>query len=350
MLGTRMSSAGENLGALDLRSDTVTRPTAEMRRAMYEAEVGDDRYGEDPTVRELQELYASIVGKEAALFVPSGTMANQIALRTWTSPGDVVIAGKNQHVLQYERSGSAVNSSVQIHWVSDERGVLNPSEVEREMTLLEYLGHSLAVVAVENTHMPSGGRPWELKELKDLRAVTGDTPLHMDGARLFNASVATGVDPSEYGRYVDSVMSCVSKGLAAPVGSLLAGTADFIASARDQRQILGGQMRQAGIIASAGIVALRSMRERLVEDHRRAGLLADAVVEVFGESCIDRASLRTNIVVFRHETPDALIAEMASHGVLIGSIAPNVVRMVTHNDVSDDDIERAIKVLHRCAE
>ncbi|MGC8466517.1 MAG: beta-eliminating lyase-related protein, partial [Acidimicrobiales bacterium] len=172
----------------------------------------------------------------------------------------------------------------------------------------------------------------------------------MDGARLFNASAATGVDPLEYGRCVDSVMSCVSKGLAAPVGSLLAGTADFIASARDQRQILGGQMRQAGIIASAGIVALRSMRERLVEDHRRAGLLADAVVEVFGESCIDRASLRTNVVVFRHETPEALIAEMASHGVLIGSIAPNVVRMVTHNDVSDDDIERAIKVLHRCAE
>jgi threonine aldolase len=317
---------------------------------MYEAEVGDDRYGEDPTVRELQELYASIVGKEAALFVPSGTMANQVALRTWTSPGDVVIAGKNQHILQYERSGSAVNSSVQINAVSDDRGVLNPSEVEREIELLEYLGHSLGLVSVENTHMPSGGRPYELEELKALRAVTGDTPVHMDGARLFNASVATGVDPKEYGACVDSVMSCVSKGLAAPVGSLLGGTADFIASARDQRQILGGQMRQAGIIAAAGVVALRSMRDRLEEDHRRAGRLADAVVEIFGESCIDRASVRTNVVVFHHDSPDTLISEMASNGILIGSIAPNVVRMVTHNDVSDDDIDRAIKTLRLCSE
>lgn len=332
-------------GLIDLRSDTVTRPTPEMRRAMSEADVGDDRYGEDPTVIELEEFYADLVGKEAALYVPSGTMANQIALRTWTSPGDVVLAGKNQHILQYERNGSAINSGVQINALPDDNGVLLPELVAEEVALLRYLGHSLKLLSIENTHMPSGGTPWELSQLTAIREASEGVSIHMDGARLFNAVVATGVKASEYCAQVDSVMSCVSKGLSAPVGSLLAGSEEFIGAARIERQILGGQMRQAGIIAAAGLVALRVMRERLAEDHARAAAIGSAIAERYGTQSFDPKKVRTNIVVFSHDVPQRFISHMREQGILVGSIAPAVVRIVTHADIDDAAMKVALAAI-----
>jgi threonine aldolase len=330
---------------IDLRSDTVTRPTDAMRKAMSEAVVGDDRYGEDPTVRRLEEIYADLVGKEAALYVPSGTMANQVALRSWTSPGDIVLAGKNQHVLQYERNGSARNSSVQINPLDDTTGTLNPDEVASELSLLRFLGHTVALVCVENTHMPTGGQPWSLRALDAVREASAGVPIHMDGARLFNACAATGVSAREYGARVDSVMSCVSKGLGAPVGSLLAGSREFIERARIHRQILGGQMRQAGVIAAAGIVALEQMRERLTVDHDRAQRLGAAVYERFGDKALSPEDVRTNIVVFAHQEPSTFLGYLEANGILAGAIAPGKVRLVTHNDVDDAAIDRAVSVI-----
>lgn len=312
-----------------------------MRVAMSEADVGDDRYGEDPTVNALEELYASIVGKEAALYLPSGTMANQVAVRTWTDPGDVIVAGRNQHLLQFERGGSAINSSVQVNGVDDVDGELVASDVAKEIELLRFLSHRVSLVAIENTHMPSGGTPWSLAALRSLRLAVGETPIHMDGARLFNASVATGVTPLEYAKEVDSVMSCVSKGLSAPVGSILAGTASFIERARNERGILGGQMRQAGILAAAGIVALTSMRERLVVDHVRAKLIGAAVVDRFGSESLDIERVRTNMIVFLVEDPTKVVAALREVGVLCGAVSPRHVRMVTHGDLSDDDVDLA---------
>ncbi len=330
---------------VDLRSDTVTRPTAEMRSAMANADVGDDRYREDPTVRELEEEYASIVGKEAALFVPSGTMANQVAMRTWTSPGDVVLAGERQHVLQYERMGSAINSSVQIVPIRDRGGQLDVLELVRQRELFNFLGSPVKVVCVENTHMPSGGVPADLEVLEEIRTSFPGAKVHMDGARLFNAAVANAVDPSLYASYADSVMSCVSKGLGAPVGSLLAGPKDFIEEAWVERAILGGQMRQAGILAAAGLVALRGMRERLSEDHERAKRVAIAIAERYGTECLDPETVTTNIVIFPHPEVDKFLTHLRENGVLGGSVAPGYVRLVTHLDVGDDQLDLALKAI-----
>ncbi len=330
---------------VDLRSDTVTRPTPKMRAAMASAQVGDDRYGEDPTVRELEEEYASIVGKEAALFVPSGTMANQVALRTWTTPGDVVLAGERQHVLQYERMGGAINSSVQIMPVSDVGGQLDVVELAKQQEMFNFLGSSVKMVCVENTHMPAGGVPADLEVLKRIRTTFPGAKIHMDGARLFNAAVSTSVDPITYASYADSVMSCVSKGLGAPVGSLLAGTRDFIEQAWVQRAILGGQMRQGGVLAAAGLVALREMRERLSEDHERARRVAIAVAERFGAGCLDPESVRTNIIIFPHAQVDKFLDFLRERGVLGGSVAPGYVRLVTHFDVDDQQLDVALKAI-----
>ncbi len=330
---------------VDLRSDTVTRPTAEMRSAMANADVGDDRYREDPTVRELEEEYASIVGKEAALFVPSGTMANQVAMRTWTSPGDVVLAGERQHVLQYERMGSAINSSVQIVPIRDRGGQLDVLELVRQRETFNFLGSPVKVVCVENTHMPAGGVPADIEILREIRTSFPDAKVHMDGARLFNAAVATDTDPALYAHYADSVMSCVSKGLGAPVGSLLAGSREFIEEAWVERAILGGQMRQAGVLAAAGLIALREMRERLLEDHERARRVADAVAERYGIECLNPETVRTNIVIFPHPRADEFLLHLRDSGILGGSVAPGYIRLVTHLDVDDDQLELALKAI-----
>ncbi len=330
---------------IDLRSDTVTKPTDEMRKAMAEAEVGDDRYGEDPTVRRLEELYAELVGKQAALYLPSGTMANQVALRSWTSPGSVVLAGKNQHLVQFERAGAAKNSNIQFGLIRETDGELRADDLSEELQLQIHFGLEVSLVCIENTHMPSGGRPWKIDHLEELKAAIGAIPLHMDGARLFNASAATGIKPSEYASLVDSVMSCVSKGLSAPIGSILAGSEDFIARARTERQILGGQMRQAGVIAAAGIVALETMVDRLVEDHRRAKLLATAVADRYPECGLDPAAVETNIVVFEHKDPTAFLNYLRGNKILAGTISPGKVRLVTHKDLDGSSVDLALKAI-----
>jgi threonine aldolase len=331
-------------GLVDLRSDTVTQPTPAMRKAMADAVVGDDVYGEDPTVNRLQELYASMVGKPAALFVPTGTMANQIALRVLAKHATGVIAGARQHMVIYEGGAAGLNSATQFITVDDTGGALAAADVHhyRAAAAHHYLAPSL--VCLENTHLPAGGRPWTLDELKAVNNAAGPLPIHMDGARLFNASVATGIAPADYAAQVTTVMSCLSKGLAAPVGSLLAGPADVIASARAERQRLGGGMRQAGVIAAAGIVALEHMVDRLADDHTRARRLADAVAQRWPGSC-DPSTVLTNIVNFTHPDPDTLLKQLEEQGVRAGTIAPQVMRFVTHANVDDDDVARTISAL-----
>ncbi len=331
-------------GLVDLRSDTVTQPTPAMRTAMADAVVGDDVYGEDPTVNALQEAYAARVGKPAALFVPTGTMANQIALRLLAPGGTGVIAGARQHMVIYEGGAAGLNSGAQFITVDDTNGALRPEVVQhyRAAAAHHYLAPSL--VCVENTHLPAGGRPWTLDELRAVNHIAGPLPIHMDGARLFNAEVASGVSAAAYASEVTTVMSCLSKGLCAPVGSLLAGPSDLIAQARIERQRLGGGMRQAGVLAAAGLVALNAMVERLADDHTRARTLAEAVADRWPGSC-DPTSVQTNIVNFVHPDTDVLLAHLSDHGVRAGTIAPGVARFVTHCDVDDDDVGRAVKAV-----
>ncbi|HUX04837.1 MAG TPA: GntG family PLP-dependent aldolase [Acidimicrobiales bacterium] len=323
---------------VDLRSDTVTQPTPAMRQAMAEAVVGDDGYGEDPTVVALERRYGELVGKEAAVFVPSGVMANQIALRLLTSPGDVIIAGRSQHVVSFEMGAAARNSSVQFATVDDARGVLELDDVLEIIDAeLDHQPH-VSMLAVENTHMPSGGTPWEADAFASFVSSLGGLAVHLDGARLFNAAVATSTSLAALAGPATTVMSCLSKGLCAPVGSVLAGPAALIERARVERKRLGGAMRQAGVIAAAGLVALDSMIDRLADDHRRAAQLAALFARAYPESEYDPASCRTNIVSFAHPEARRIVDELAVRGVLGGTVSPRRVRFVTHAQVSDDDV------------
>lgn len=330
---------------VDLRSDTVTQPTAAMRDAMYNAVVGDGGSEEDPTIQQLEQRFAQIVGKEAAVFVPSGVMANQIAVRLHTQPGDVIVAGKNQHVVSFEYGASARNSSVQFATVDDASGMLALDAV-REIIDAEY-DHQphVAMVSIENTHMPSGGTPLDVSEVRALKNAIGERPLHMDGARLFNAVVATGTSAAEYASSADTVMACLSKGLCAPVGSLIAGSAALMEKARLERKRLGGTMRQAGFLAAAGVVALETMVERLADDHRRARELAELLATAFPEANYDPRTCQTNIVAFDHPQARQIVEELAAQGVVGGTIAPRRVRFVTHADVTDDDLAFIADVL-----
>ncbi len=330
---------------VDLRSDTVTQPTPEMREAMSQAIVGDDGFGDDPTVKALEERFAEIVGKDAALFVPSGVMANQIAVRILTRPGDVIVAGKGQHVVSFEMGASARNASVQFALVDDSSGELRLDDV---MDVVEAeKDHQVAVsmVEIENTHMTSGGTPWDLAHLSALARALGDKPIHMDGARLFNASVATGASPRDIAASATTVMACLSKGLCAPVGSLLAGPAELMRAARVERKRLGGAMRQVGILAAAGLVALDTMVERLADDHARARHLAGLFAAAFPESHYDPSSCRTNIVAFDHPQARQIVHELVQRGVWGDTIAPRRVRFVTHAGVSDEDLDFVADVL-----
>jgi threonine aldolase len=333
---------------VDLRSDTVTRPTVAMRQAMAAAEVGDDVYREDPTVNELEEEFAARLGKAAALYVPSGTMGNQLAFRVFTRPSDLVVAGARQHVVIYEDGGAAGNSGVQFHTVADEDGTVSPGAIRWALDAMTHHHPRVGLVCLENTHMPANGAPWPIDRLRETTRVAIDAglPVHLDGARLWNAEIATGTSAAEYASCATTVMCCLSKGLCAPVGSLLAGPADAIADAREHRARLGGGMRQAGVIAAAGLVALRTMVDRLEEDHRRAARLADAVADRWPGSC-DPAVVRTNIVTFHHPDTAALADQFAAEGIRVGTIAPGVVRLVTHHDVDDDGVEYACKVIAR---
>jgi threonine aldolase len=332
---------------VDLRSDTITQPTPEMREAMANAVVGDDGYGEDPMVNELESRYAQLVGKEAAVFVPSGVMANQIALRVLARPGDVVVAGRSQHVVGFEMGAASRNAGIQFALVDDARGVLALSDVLEVIDAEKDHQPHVALVCVENTHMASGGVPWEVDDLRTLARSLGDVPLYLDGARLFNAVVATGTSAAEYATPAVMVMSCLSKALCAPVGSLLAGPATLIDEARIERKRFGGAMRQAGFLAAAGLVALDTMVDRLKDDHERARQLADLFAAAFPESNYDTATCRTNIVAFNHPQARQIVAELAQHGVEGGTVAPQRVRFVTHAGITDDDVDFVAEVLAR---
>jgi threonine aldolase len=334
-------------GRVDLRSDTVTTPTPAMRRAMADAEVGDDAYGEDPTVNALESLAAAKLGTEAAVYVASGTMANQLALRVLGRSGTEVLCGERAHVYRYEHAATARNAGVQLRPVPDPDGTFAASAVDDAVSDAGQHLPALSAVAVENPHMPESGRPWPLDGL----VVVPPPPhrhglgVHCDGARIWNAAVATGVAPGDLCAPVDTVMFCLSKGLAAPIGSVLCGSRDRMTAAREERVRLGGAWRQAGVIAAAGVVALETMVDRLAEDHARAHRLADALAARFPGS-VDPSRIDTNIVCASvAHLPDRILERLESHGVRAGMIDARTVRFVTHKDVDDHDVERVVAAL-----
>jgi len=306
---------------------------------MARAEVGDDAYGEDPTVRALEEAFAARVGKAAAVFVPSGTMANQLALRVLARPGSAVLAGRRSHVVAHENGAAALNAAVQLHPLPDAGGVIAPSDVQWAIDAAAHHWPVPSLLCLEETYMPASGAVVPAEHIAALASL--GLPVHLDGARLWNAEVASGTPALVIAEPATTVMCCLSKGLCAPVGSLLAGPEDVIAEARAHRQRLGGGMRQAGVLAAAGLVALGTMVERLADDHRRARALAAAIADRWPATGDDMARVGTNIVVFPHGDPSGLLAHFEAHGVRGGTVAPGVVRLVTHHDVDDAGIARA---------
>jgi threonine aldolase len=333
---------------IDLRSDTVTRPGAAMREAMAEALVGDDVYGEDPTVNRLQEKAAELTGKEGALFVPSGTMSNQIAIRVWTQPGDAVLAGQNAHVFVDEAGGAAALSGVQISLLG-QTGFFNLEEVKAAVAPDDVHSARTRLVCLENTHNRSGGRVFPKSEAEAIGEWVHENglKLHLDGARVFNASVASAESVEEIARPFDSVSFCLSKGLGAPIGSLLCGGRDFLKQALRIRKLFGGGMRQAGVIAAAGLYALDHNVERLAEDHSKALRLAEGLAELPGLEVLRRPE--TNIVFFRVPRMDEFCAQSRERGVLVSSIDEATVRAVTHMDVDDRAIGSALEVMGEVA-
>ncbi len=333
---------------IDLRSDTVTKPTPAMRRAMAGAEVGDDVFGEDPTVNELQRRIAELTGKEAALFVASGTMSNQLAVYAHTQPGDEVICEYGCHIFNYEGGAPAQLSGVQLHPLRGERGVFTAEQVEQVIRPADHHYPRTALIEVENTHNRAGGAVFPLREIKKLRALADAHGLrmHLDGARLWNAAVATGISIQEWCEPFDSVSLCFSKGLGAPVGSVLAGSADIIMRAHRRRKAVGGGMRQAGILAAAALYALDHHVERLAEDHRRARELAEFLARL-GAS-VDMEATQTNIVIADfNRSAKELCEKLAAAGVLALPVAATRIRFVTHLDIDDQALAEAKEIIAR---
>jgi threonine aldolase len=334
----------DKASTIDLRSDTVTKPTPAMREAMANAEVGDDVFGEDPTVKRLESMAAAMTGKEAAVYVSSGTMGNLTCLLAHCQRGDEAIVGTEAHVLQYEVAGAAGLGGIQLRpIVNNARGKLDLDDIASAIRVENIHMPRTALVCLENTHNRCGGTvlsPEYTEEVARLAHRAG-AMVHMDGARIFNASIALEVSVPELVADVDSVTFCLSKGLSAPVGSLVCGSSDFVARARKARKALGGGMRQAGVIAAAGIVALETMVERLAEDHANARLLAEGLSSVPGVR-IDPASVATNIVVFNVEDGVAFQKGLRNAGVLTTAFGPTKVRMVTHHGIERSDIEDAL--------
>jgi threonine aldolase len=339
---------------IDLRSDTVTRPSAAMRTAMCNAEVGDDVFGEDPTVNRLQGKVAELLGKEDALFVPSGTMGNQTCIKVHTQPGDEIIVERGAHIFNYETGGGAFLSSVQVHPVEGNRGVMSVEAVKRAIRPRLYYMPRTRLLCIENTHNRAGGTICPLDSIKELHDLASEEGImmHLDGARLWNAAAVTGVSPRDYASYFDSVSVCLSKGLGAPVGSVIAGTKEFIEQARHYRKIFGGGMRQAGILAAAGIYALDHNRERLKEDHEKASYLAHELARAPGLS-IDLESVQTNIIIIGVEesgsTPEQILAALRSKGVLLTMGNYMGIRAVTHLDVSMAEVKQAASIILQTA-
>ncbi len=340
---------------IDLRSDTVTRPTPAMRAAMAEAEVGDDVYREDPTARRLEELAAERLGFPAALFVPTGSMGNQIAVHLHTRPGSELVIESKGHIFNFEMGAMAVWSGVLPRPIATERGLLEPEQVAAAVSPRVYYRTPTRLLCLENTHNLWSGLPMDAERTRTLAAVAHQQGLavHLDGARIFNAAAALGTTAAELARGCDTVMFCLSKGLAAPVGSMLCGSKALIEEAVRVRKLFGGGMRQVGVLAAAGVVALTQMVDRLPEDHERARRLAVGLAELPAVA-LDPASVRTNILVFRlrpERVPgdptvpasQRFVAAIKERGVLAGAFGPDQVRMVTHYEISAADVEAALR-------
>ena len=337
---------------IDLRSDTVTKPTRAMREAAFEAEVGDDVYEEDPTVKELENRAAEITGKEAALFVTSGTQGNQISVLTHCQPGDEVLMEANAHLFLYEGASMSALAGVQPRTLQGTRGAMNPHDVKAAIRPDDIHFPETGLICLENSHNKAGGAILPLENMQDIHQIAQESgiPVHLDGARLFNASVASGIPVKTYAEQTDTIQFCLSKGLGAPVGSIIAGSEDFIRKARKWRKRLGGGLRQVGIIAAPGLVALNDMVDRLAEDHEHAQQLAEGLGNIEGleiENNVD-----TNIVLVnvegRGKTSHEFLEELKSQGVLAVPFGPYTVRFVTHYDVSREDIDRVIERVNQC--
>jgi threonine aldolase len=332
---------------IDLRSDTVTKPTPAMRKAMAEAEVGDDVYGEDPTVNALQGKVAELLGKEAAIFVASGTMANQLAIKAHTQPGDELIMEATSHPYNFEGGAIAAISGVQVYCIQGVRGILNASQIEAAIRPADHHYAVTRLVCMENTHNRGGGSIYHLRNMQEIFGVAKAKGLsvHLDGARLWNASVATGVKLKEYAQCADSVSVCISKGLGCPVGSLVAGSKEFVDRVHRFRKMVGGGLRQAGILAAAGIYALDHHVDRLKEDHDNAKRLALGLKEIRGIA-VNPDHVETNIIIFgvagTGMSSPAVRDAMQKEGVLMNALPGNEIRVVTHLDVSRDDIDKAL--------
>ena len=337
---------------VDLRSDTVTQPTPEMREAMYRAEVGDDVFGEDPTVNALEERAAEIVGKEAAVFVPSGTMGNQVSIAVHTSPGHEVVCDSHSHIVMYEMGMLARFSGCLARPVLTHDGRLSWQGIQATIRGSSDHYRATGLIAVENTHNYAGGRVYSLESLQEIGSSARERgiPVHLDGARVFHAAAALGVAVRDVVEPVDSVSFCLSKGLGAPVGSLVCGSREFIAEARLARKALGGAMRQAGVLAAAGLVALERSPANIPDVHADARFLADALAEIPGIA-IDPTAVETNIVFFDIAKTGwdaaAFLAALRADGVMALNLGPTRVRMVTHQDLDRADIERAVAAVAR---
>lgn len=333
---------------IDLRSDTVTMPTDEMRKAMFEAEVGDDVYGDDPTINALEKMAAEMVGKEAALFVTSGTMGNQLGVMTHTTRGDEVILGENAHIAVHEVGATAVLSGVQLRTIKSSDDILYPEAVERAIRVDDIHEPRTGLICLENALANGTVVPLDvMKGVHDV-AKLHNIPVHLDGARLFNAAVALGCTAKDITQYTDSVQFCLSKGLCAPVGSILAGSKEFIKKARKNRKLLGGGMRQAGFLAAAGIIALEKMTKRLGEDHENAKYLGERLLEIPGIE-LDLEKIQINMVFFKLNRPgfdsSSLVSKLFEKGIKINGEDAGLFRFVTNNDVTKKDIDFVIDTM-----
>jgi threonine aldolase len=337
---------------VDLRSDTLTKPTNEMRRVMLSAEVGDDVFGEDPTINRLQEKMAVLTGKEAALFVTSGTQGNQVSLNAHTQPGQEIILDQNSHIVNYESGAPAMLAGAQLHPLPGRHGVLTAGQVEAALRPTDDHYPQTGLICLENTHNRAGGTIYPLAEIQRISNLAREKglPIHLDGARLWNASVATGICLKDYCQYFDSVMLCFSKGLGAPIGSIVVGSKAFIKRAHFYRKAYGGGIRQGGILAAGALYALEHHWPLLKEDHRRARALAEGIADLPGIS-VDFETVQTNIFIFEVNpqkiSADALVQKLEENAVKMFTFGPTRIRAVTHLEIFDEDIEYAIGVFKK---